>query len=271
MGSSKNYPGKGHHMKFETIDQLYHFSALDKKGDEVKIAYVARSLEKAFTTAAERNYTFVKSLSVAHLEGVQRPSIAVHEALVDPIVGPSWLPFLWIINRVNRPSWSKPIVTAKFNENYVDINRISCPELRINSLPDGRCYLRIGSAAHIDRVDPGNAEVLRHLGWLPPRSVVERGYWRILPAGWNTIHAAHLAIQALSLTTKIRPEDWFRFDGAAAHVHSGVQFFDTEVLGHDAFYRVPEDGEKHTRLLRAIKNGYVTTGAKFFAKVVPRV
>jgi len=258
-------------MKVETIEQLYRFSALDKNGDEVEIAYVARSLEAALSKATERNYTFVELLSVAHLEGVQRPSIATHEALVDPIVGSSWLPFLWITDRVNRPSWGKPVMTIEFNENYRDINRVSCPELRINSLPDGRCYLRIGTAAHINRVSPGNAEVLRHLGWLAPRAVVERGYWRILPAGWNTIHAAHLGLHALVLTTGIRPEDWFRFDGAAAHVHSGVQYFDTEVLGHDAFYRVPEDDEKHKRLLRAIKNGYGTSGAKIFGKVIPRV
>lgn len=258
-------------MKFDTIEQLYHFSALDRDGAEVKIAYVARSLEAALNAATERNYTFVELLSVSHLEGVQRPSIATHEALVDPIVGSPWLPFLWIINRVNKPAWNKPIVVAKFHENYREINRVSCPELRINSLPDGRCYLRIGSAAHIDRVAQGNAELLRHLGWLPPSARVERGYWRYLPAGWNTIHAARLAIQALLLTTGIRPEDWFRFTGTAAHIHSGVQFFDKEVLGHDVFYRVPEDDEKHKRLLRAIKNGYLASGAKIFAKVVPRV
>ena len=68
-------------MKVETIEQLYRFSALDKNGDEVEIAYVARSLEAgSFPQQPRRNYTFVELLSVAHLEGVQRPSIATHEA-----------------------------------------------------------------------------------------------------------------------------------------------------------------------------------------------
>lgn len=199
MGSSGNYPGKGHHMKFETIDQLYHFSPLDKDGNEVKIAYVARTLEAATTTATERSYSSVEYLSVSHLEGVQRPSIAVHEALVDPLVGAPWLPFVRLLDRVNRPSATKPIVTVRFNEKHENLNRASCPELRINALPDGRYYLRIGSAAQIDRGDPGNPEVLRHLGWLPPRSVVERGYWLL-----RLINCTNTAIKAAMKTRKLK-------------------------------------------------------------------
>lgn len=120
-------------------------------------------------------------------------------------------------------------------------------------------------------MDPGNVEVLRHLGWLPPRSAVERGYWRLLPAGWNTIHAAHIAIHAVVLTTGIRPEDWFTVRGAAARLHSGVELFDTEVLGHNTFFRVPEDEEKRTRLMRVATSGYATGLGKIFAKVVPHV
>lgn len=241
-------------MRFETIEQLYTFSAVDKHGDTVQVGYVARSLEEATKMAGRRNFTFLEYHSVAHLEGVQRPSIATHEALVDPWVGAGWLPFLWAINLVYKPTWSRAIIAVKFHQDYNDINRVSCPEFRINALPDGRCYLRVGSTAHIDRSQPGNKELIEQLGWQPSRSRVERGYWRYLEPGWNTIHAAHVALHGLSVTTGISPTDWFKFDGAAFTRTTGMNLFASEQLGHDWFYRTPPNQDEYERLVRVAKN-----------------
>jgi len=258
----------GDHMRFETIEQLYTFSAVDRDGAAVQVGYVARSLEEAAKMADRRNFTFLEYQSVAHLEGVQRPSIATHEALIDPWVGPGWLPFLWAINLVYKPTWSRAIIAVKFHQDYNDINRVSCPGFRINALPDGRCYLRVGSTAHIDRSQPGNKELIEQLGWKPSRAKVEQGYWRYLDPGWNTIHAAHVALHGLSVTTGISPTDWFKFDGAAFSRTTGMNLFASEKLGHDVFYRTPPDPDEYQRLVRVAKRSGFDGLYRRFAGIV---
>jgi hypothetical protein len=258
-------------MKFEPIEQLYTFSAVDRHGDAVEVGYVARTLEAASKMAERRGFTFVEFHSVAHLEGVQRTSIATHEALVDPWVGPGWLPFLWAINLVYKPTWSRSIVSVKFHQDFHEINRVSCPEVRINALPDGRCYLRVGSTAHIDRSQPGNKELIEQLGWKPQTARVERGYWRCLEPGWNTIHASHVALHGLSVTTGIRPTDWFRFSGAAFTRTNGMNLFASEKLGHDVFYRTPHDTDEYQRLVRMAKrSGFDAVARQMVSITQPR-
>ena len=224
------------------LPQRYSFEAIDWNGQSQKVGYVATSEEDALAQLAAWRFREPRLLDARPLRGKERPEVALHEALKDPMVGPDWLPHLWAIPAsvafTPRSSKSLRVRFARGNRDFT----LAQPHIRINLRPNGGVRVGVGSADLLRQLDPETPRVMEQLGWQKPQTKYYRDYYRIFAPGWNLTFCLHKAIHALAVATGIGPNEWFTMDTPSLAVPENFRHFEHVEEDGKQIYRVPPGG-----------------------------
>jgi Mg-chelatase subunit ChlD len=229
-------------MHITPLRQLYHFEAIDPSGRSSTVTYPASSEDEAKAILTSWRYVEPKLLSTADLRGNQRPDVALHRAMKDPIVGPDWLPHLWAISSsaVLIPR-QRPDLKIVFAQNDPDFD-LAQPHIRITALSNGNARLEVGTRDLLNAIDSDTPELMKQLGWKAPTGRFRRDYTRLFGPGWNITYCLHQAIHALTLATNIGPQSWFALSKVAVSTMEHFADFEHIEAQHRRILRVPPSG-----------------------------
>jgi hypothetical protein len=221
---------------------LFTFQVSTRESQIPSFGCVADSPESALQIAHDAGHTSALLVDQRSLQGTEKISNAMVEALANPLIGPTWAPLTLEMNRLHRgmhPGTRNRDAQAKAGRfwqfDVLDDPGAKDPDAKLYAQAmteaDGSLHLEVGPTTALNSGDHAVA-IMEFLGWRVPQEDLPN-YWCVLEPGWNHVWATSLALQTLVLVGGMTDGAVFAIEGMNSQTINASDHFENVTFERD--------------------------------------